>query len=70
MTIIRAAKKHHIKINESTIKTAAPRRALRAFCDSVSVDAVSGIEDDDRGLCSRCGQNIRLLPLQDFIAAC
>ena len=31
MTIIHASKKHHIKMNESTIKAAAPRGALRDF---------------------------------------
>ena len=35
LTIICAVKKDHIKTNESTIKTAAPRGALRVFCDYV-----------------------------------
>lgn len=65
--IIHAVKKDDIK-NESKIKAAAPRGALRLFCDVVSVDAMSGIRNDDRGLRGRCGQNIRMLPLQDFIS--
>ncbi len=55
------AKKYDIKINESTIKTAAPRGALRLFCDLVSVDAMSGIQYDDRGLVSRCSYGIRCI---------
>ena len=35
ITIIHVAKKHDIKTNESTIKTAAPSGALRLFCDLV-----------------------------------
>jgi hypothetical protein len=37
-------------INEYTIKTAAPRGALRAFCDFGSVDAMSGIRYDETGI--------------------
>ena len=35
-TIICAAKKYHIKTHESTIKTAAPRGALRVFGGLIS----------------------------------
>ena len=35
-TIIRAAEKDDAKTNESTIKTAAPRGALRVFCNLIS----------------------------------
>ena len=48
-------------MNESTIKTAAPRGALRLFYNYVSVDAMSGIEDNDRGLRSRYGHGIRCI---------
>ena len=50
--------KDDLKTNESTIKTAAPRGALLAFCDFVSVDAMSGIQYDDRGLRGRCSYGI------------
>ena len=46
-------------MNESTIKTAAPRGALRVFYNYVSVDAMSGIQYDDRGLRCRCSHGIR-----------
>ena len=46
-TIIYPVMKYPIKTNESTIKTAAPRGALRLFCGFVSVDAMSGIQYDD-----------------------
>lgn len=52
-TIIHTAEKDDLKTHESTIKTAAPRGALRLFCNYVSVDVMPGIEYDDRGL--RCG---------------
>ena len=39
LTIIFAVKKGNLKINESTIKTAAPRGALRVFCNYVYVDS-------------------------------
>ena len=61
MTIIHASKKHHTKTNESTIKTAAPRGALRVFYNYVSVDAMSGIQDDNRGLRGRCSHGIRCI---------
>lgn len=57
-TIIRAVKKDDLKIDESTMKTAAPRGTLRLFCDFVSVDAMSGIQYDDRGLRGRCSYGI------------
>ena len=36
LTIIRAMKKDSLKTNESTIKAAAPRGALRTFCNLIS----------------------------------
>ena len=59
MTIIFAMKKCDINTNESTIKTAAPRGALRAFYNYVSVDAMSSVQYNDRGLCGRCSHSIR-----------
>ena len=61
MTIICTAEKDNIKIDESTIKTAAPRGALLAFCDYVSVDAMSGIQYDDRGLRGRCSNGMTVM---------
>ena len=43
-----AVKMNGTKTNESTIKTAAPRGTLRLFYNYVSVDAMSGIQYDDR----------------------
>ena len=61
MTIIHAMKKDNLKIDESTIKTAAPRGALRSFYNDVSVDAMSCIQYDDRGLRGRCIHGIRCI---------
>ena len=58
MTIIRGVKYRNDRIIEPTIKTAAPCGALLAFCDYVSVDAMSGIQYDDRGLRGRCSYGI------------
>ena len=61
MTIIHTMKIDDIKTNESTIKTAAPRGALRVFYNYVSVDAMSGVQYNDRGLVSRCSHGIRCI---------
>ena len=66
-TVICAVKRDDVKRHESTIKTAAPRGAPRAFCNYVSVDAMFSIQYDDRGLVSRCGYCIRCVL---FIAPC
>ena len=60
-TIISAEKMDDTKINESTIKTAAPRGALRVFYNYISVDAMFSIQYDDRGLCGRCSHGIRCI---------
>ena len=61
MAFTRTMKMKDVIINEYTIKTAAPRGALRLFYNYVSVDAMSGIEYDDRGLCGRCSHGIRCI---------
>ena len=58
MTIIYDVKKCDNKTHESTIKTAALRGAMRLFCDFVSVDAMSGIQYDERELHGRCSYGI------------
>ena len=61
MTIIYDVKKCDNKTHESTMKTAAPHGALRSFYNYVSVDAMSGIQYDDRGLHGRCSHGIRCI---------
>ena len=60
-TITPAVRIDDLKTHESTIKTAAPRGALRVFYNYVSVDAMSCIQYDDRGLVSRCSHGIRCI---------
>ena len=47
LTIIFAVKMNGAKTNESTIKAAAPRGALRLFYNYVSVDAMPCIQCAD-----------------------